>query len=147
MNYVLETEQDPESKNFILLWSREQHEEAIGNTDYLHLVVEDRDRKQIGYVIVLGMLNPNSCFEILRINLSVRNKGYGKKVMKLVMNYLFIQLEAHRVWLDVREGNIRAINLYKSLGFKLEGTLRECIKNEGKYDSLLLMGILKTEYV
>jgi hypothetical protein len=31
LNYVLQAEQDPESKKFILSWSREQHERAISN--------------------------------------------------------------------------------------------------------------------
>lgn len=146
LNYVIQTEQDPESKNFILLWSREQHVEALNNKDFSHLIIEDNERNQLGYVIILGTLNPNSCFEILRINLSVRDKGYGKKAMNLIMGYLFNNLKAHRVWLDVRERNQRAIHLYKSLGFKVEGVLRECIKTDDKYESLMLMGILKTEY-
>ncbi|EOS58462.1 GNAT family N-acetyltransferase [Paenibacillus barengoltzii] len=146
LNYVLQAEQDPESKKFILSWSREQHERAISNDDSLHLIVEDTNRRKIGYVIIQGMKNPNRCYEIVRINLSVRNQGYGKKVMKLILDYLFNQLKAHRVWLDVKEGNQRAFHVYQSLGFKVEGTLRECIKKESHYESLIIMGLLRTEY-
>lgn len=147
LDYVLRTEQDPESKNFVLLWSREQHEEALDSRDFLHLIVEDKDGNRLGYVIILGMLNPNHCYEILRINLSVRNKGYGKKAMSLILDYLFNRLQAHRVWLDVRERNQRAKHVYESLGFKVEGVLRECIKSsDDNYESLILMGMLRTEY-
>lgn len=114
--------------------------------DSLHLIVEDTNRRKIGYVIIQGMKNPNRCYEIVRINLSVRNQGYGKKVMKWILDYLFNQLKAHRVWLDVKEGNQRAFHVYQSLGFKVEGTLRECIKKESHYESLIIMGLLRTEY-
>lgn len=146
LDYVLNTEQDPESKNFVFRWTREQHEEAMASDDALHLIAEDKERRKIGYVIVRGLRNPNRCMEIFRINLSVRNQGYGRKIMKLVMDYLFNQRKAHRVWLDVREGNHRAFHLYQSLGFQVEGTLRECIRTDDRYESLTLMGILETEY-
>lgn len=147
LSYVLDTEQDPESRDFVFQWSREQHEEAIAGDDSLHLVIEDPEKRKIGYIILRGLLNPHHCVELFRINLSVRNQGYGKKVLKLVLDYLFNQLKAHRVWLDVREGNDRALHVYQSLGFRVEGTLRECIKNGDKYESLTLMGILRTEYL
>ena len=113
---------------------------------FLHLIVEDKNGTRLGYVIILGMLNPNHCYEILRINLSERNKGYGKKAMSLTLDYLFNHLQAHRVWLDVRERNHRAKHVYESLGFQVEGVLRECIKTDDNYESLILMGMLRTEY-
>jgi RimJ/RimL family protein N-acetyltransferase len=146
LDYVLSTEQDPENKRFVFQWSREQHEEAIASDDALHLIVEDAERRKLGYVIIRGLQNPHNCIEIFRINLSVRNQGYGKKVLKLVLDDLFNHWRAHRVWLDVREGNERALQVYQSLGFQVEGTLRECVKTEDKYESLIIMGILKTEY-
>lgn len=51
LNYVLQAEQDPESKKFILSWSREQHERAISNDDSLHLIVEDTNRRKIGLLL------------------------------------------------------------------------------------------------
>lgn len=38
LDYVLNTEQDPENKSFVFQWSREQHEEAISSDDALHLI-------------------------------------------------------------------------------------------------------------
>lgn len=146
LDYVTATEQDPESKDFITVWSREQHEAAMHNNDFLHLIIEDSKQNRMGYVILHGLLNPSSCYEILRINLSVRDKGYGKKTLNLLKKYLFNHLNAHRVWLDVRARNQRAIHLYKSVGFQEEGILRECIKTEDSYDSLILMGLLEREY-
>ncbi len=52
-----------------------------------------------------------------------------------------------RLWLDVRYKNQKAQRLYKSEGFVEEGILRECILYHGSYESLIVMSILKSEYV
>ena len=49
----------------------------------------------------------------------------------------------HRVGLHVVEDNLAAVNLYKKLGFVIEGTMREAYYGaDKKYHNLLVMGIL-----
>ena len=52
----------------------------------------------------------------------------------------------HRLWLDVKVQNQRAQAIYKAAGFVVEGTLRECLKSEYGYESLMIMSILQQEY-
>jgi RimJ/RimL family protein N-acetyltransferase len=63
-----------------------------------------------------------------------------------VKKIAFEKLAAHRLWLDVRQKNERAYNLYRSEGFVEEGILRECILYNGNYESLIIMSILKDEF-
>lgn len=58
----------------------------------------------------------------------------------------FDRHRAHRVWLDVKTHNARAIHVYESEGFVREGVLRECVRAKGTYESLLVMSILDREY-
>jgi diamine N-acetyltransferase len=58
----------------------------------------------------------------------------------------FDTLTAHRLWLDVKEWNLRARTLYEREGFRYEGTLRECCKETTGYSSLIVMSILESEY-
>lgn len=37
--------------------------------------------------------------------------------------------------------------VYKKSGFVVEGILRECLKVDSKYDSLIIMSILQQEYL
>ncbi|MCQ4921708.1 GNAT family N-acetyltransferase [Tissierella carlieri] len=67
--------------------------------------------------------------------------------MKLVKEIAFEQLKAHRLWPDVKTKNQRTQNLYKSEGFIEEGILRECILYNDSYESLVVMLILKNEYI
>jgi RimJ/RimL family protein N-acetyltransferase len=51
-----------------------------------------------------------------------------------------------RLWLDVKESNERARHVYESEGFLVEGILRECLKGEYGFESLVVMSILRDEY-
>lgn len=59
---------------------------------------------------------------------------------------MFEKLRAHRLWLDVKEHNRTARLLYESIGFVVEGVLRDCIQVQQTYESLVIMGILEHEY-
>ncbi|QJC50908.1 GNAT family N-acetyltransferase [Paenibacillus albicereus] len=146
LDYVLATEQHPESTDFVFLWSREKHLASISNQDHLHLIIENSDRRHIGYFILSGRTSPNSCIELIRMNMSAKGKGHGTKALRLLLDYLVHHLHVHRVWLDVMETNSRALHVYRSVGFKEEGILRECIKTRTGFESLIIMGILKSEW-
>jgi len=49
----------------------------------------------------------------------------------------------HRIGLEVVEDNNAAVRLYRKLGFKIEGTLRDAYYGaDGKYHRMLVMGLL-----
>jgi len=64
----------------------------------------------------------------------------------MVKKLCFEEWRAHRLWLDVKEHNMRARHLYESEGFVREGVLRECIRNGETYESLIVMSMLEQEY-
>ena len=74
-------------------------------------------------------------------------KGYGTDAMKLILRYAFMELNLHRVSLDVFEYNPRAIHSYEKAGFKLEGRQRGMLLREGKRWDLVYMGILRQEWL
>ena len=58
----------------------------------------------------------------------------------------FTYYKAHRLWLDVIETNARARSLYRTMGFREEGTLREALLHHGEHVSLVIMSMLAREY-
>jgi len=76
----------------------------------------------------------------------MRSKGTGKKVLHLILNYVFKDLNLNKISLTVLETNTIAIKLYESAGFKREGLLRQEFWINGKYENLVIMGILREEY-
>jgi RimJ/RimL family protein N-acetyltransferase len=148
LEFVLSTEHADENKCFIIPWARTRHEKALQDADILHFIVERvGDGERLGYGIIAGLLNPHSSIEFQRIVITQKNKGYGRKVLRLIKKWAFESLDVHRMWLDVKDFNHRARTLYASEGFVVEGTLRECLKaDDGSFESLVVMSLLKREY-
>lgn len=71
-------------------------------------------------------------------------QGYGREAVNLLVEYAFQYRNMHRVWLEVIGNNERAIRAYKSVGFEVEGTLREHIWSNGRYHDIIVMGLLQT---
>lgn len=75
-----------------------------------------------------------------------RGKGFGKEAVQLVLKYGFERLDLHKIYLQIISNNEIAISLYKGVGFKEEGRLRDDYCRDGKYYDVVQMGILKSEF-
>jgi len=76
-----------------------------------------------------------------------QGKGYGSDVMRVILRYAFMELNLKRVGLFVFEFNSRAIRAYEKAGFRHEGRLRKCLNKEGKRWDMLMMGVLRDEWI
>ena len=124
---------------------RAVHERQMADADCLYYMVEEKGERA-GYVILRGLTSINRCVELKRIVIAKPGRGLGRQVLRALIDKSFGELAAHRLWLDVYDDNHRALHVYRSLGFVEEGTLRECVKCEGRYRSLVVMSMLESEY-
>ena len=62
------------------------------------------------------------------------------------MSDAFEEHGAHRLWLDVKPHNERARALYRSEGFVEEGVLRDALLTGDRFESLLVMSLLRPEW-
>ncbi|WP_210136803.1 GNAT family protein [Staphylococcus sp. GDH8C109P] len=90
--------------------------------------------------------NNKAKFAIGIFNPQYWNKGIGTKVSNAILNFGFSELKLHRIYLKVLAYNKRAIKSYENVGFKIEGEEREGAYINGKYETDIHMGILKSEY-
>ena len=74
-------------------------------------------------------------------------KGYGTEALKTLLEYAFLELNLHRVSLRVFSLNEKAIRIYDKLGFVKEGVMRESLYRNGKWHDIIIMGVLKREYL
>lgn len=147
LDFVLRAEQSAENCSFISVWTREQHLSTLSSKNLSHLIIENiADGSRVGYIILAGLADANQSIEFRRIVVTEKGKGYGKEALRLVKKMAFQELKAHRLWLDVKEHNVRARHVYESEGFVAEGVLRECIKAEVGFESLVVMSMLCGEY-
>jgi RimJ/RimL family protein N-acetyltransferase len=74
------------------------------------------------------------------------HRGLGTAAMCALLRHSFDTLNLHRVYLHVLAFNERAIRLYRGLGFREEGRLREDFFRAGRYHDTLIMGLLRDEW-
>jgi len=147
LEYVLSLERDPENLPYITPWERIQHEAAIRFPDFRHFVIETGPAlERGGFLILIGCRNPHRSIELKRMVVQDKHRGFGRAALRVAKKVAFDDLGAHRFWLDIKKRNARAKGLYDSEGFIFEGELREAVKIEGGYDSLVVMSMLETEY-
>ena len=74
------------------------------------------------------------------------SKGFGKETTRLMVDYAFETLNLNRVQLHVTVENERAVKVYKDIGFKIEGTMKQAMFHQNHYSDFYLMAILKEEW-
>jgi len=116
------------------------------------LVIEVRDGngwKMVGNCGVFGIDTVNRLGE-LGIMLGEKdewNKGYGTETMTLLLHHCFDTLNLNRVFLHVYAENLRAKRAYEKAGFVEEGCLREAVYKHGNYDDVIVMSVLRSEWI
>ncbi|KAI0314021.1 acyl-CoA N-acyltransferase [Amylostereum chailletii] len=74
------------------------------------------------------------------------SNGYGTEVMQWLVGYGFRDVHLRRISLNVFEENVRAIALYRKIGFIHEGMSRQSNWVQGKWMGAILMGLLVEEW-
>ena len=78
-------------------------------------------------------LDSLASIDILIADKNYWGRGYGYDAMKTVMDYGFKKLRLRKLELKAFSYNIRAIKLYKKLGFRIEGKRLKSIFYGGHY--------------
>lgn len=154
--FIVAAEQAEQESGYIGQWSFEQHQAALVDPDIFQYVIErDTDHQCVGYLILRGIQNSPQNIELQRIVVTEKGNGYGRAALQQIKAIAFRTHNAHRLWLDVKSHNPRAKALYESEGFRVEGTLRDCIQLSKSHKthalapcrvSLVIMSILRSEY-
>lgn len=143
LDFVMHYEALEAEEGYVIKWSKEDHLRALIRESTYHMIILE-DSQPVGYLI---MNTESDNLELMRLVISKKNKGYGTQTLEKIKSIAFNELNCHRLWLDVRMHNENAIRLYEKLGFVREGVLREAVKYNDHYISVLVMSILRSEYV
>jgi RimJ/RimL family protein N-acetyltransferase len=130
---------------FIRPWRHERHAAALENRSYAYLIAEVAG-ETVGFVIFQEVLSTDRSINLMRIAVTEPGQGNGTTLMRLAMRHAFIDLGAHRLWLDVFAENDRARHVYRGLGFVEEGTMRDAALKPDGFHSLVIMSMLEDEY-
>jgi RimJ/RimL family protein N-acetyltransferase len=147
LGFVLSLENDDENLPFITPWERTQHEAAIRFPDFRHFIIEGGEGlPSVGFLILIGCKSRHQSLELKRMVVQKKGTGFGRAALRVAKKVAFDDLGAHRFWLDVKSRNARAKALYDSEGFVVEGLLRESVRIEQGFESLIVMSMLRPEF-
>jgi diamine N-acetyltransferase len=148
---IVQLEHSPHAREFVGQWSAAEHRATMDEPDARYLAVEDQTEHAphlplAGFVILRGFTTEHRAVELKRIVLATTGRGQGRQILEQVMDKAFREYRAHKLWLDVFEHNARARHLYRSLGLREDGVLRDAVYRDGQFHSLILMSMLEAEY-
>jgi RimJ/RimL family protein N-acetyltransferase len=106
------------------------------------------DDRLVGEIELDGINWTNrNCFVGIGIGDSTDwGKGYGTDAMKVILAFAFLELNLHRVSLNVFDYNPRAVASYVKAGFVIEGRERQYLNRAGRRWDVIYMGILRSEW-
>lgn len=110
-------------------------------------IITRKDNKHIGNVKIglIDVNNHNADIGIIVGNKNYWNKGYGAEAVKLVIDYAFSTMKIHKLVSSIASINISSIKIFKKVGFKLEGRIKEKIFIKETYQDCLIYGIINQE--
>jgi UDP-4-amino-4,6-dideoxy-N-acetyl-beta-L-altrosamine N-acetyltransferase len=157
MSLLLEWRNNPKHRKYYREYKETSIEDQLNwyenillkDDSWHHFIVKPLDNlnKIIG-VVFLNHIHPiyrTGEFGITLGDPEYRNKGYGKDMLLTLIEYGFNQLNLNRIWCEVYSNN-ESIHLYRKIGFKDEGILRQHVFKDGEYLDSYILGMLKNEY-
>ena len=76
-----------------------------------------------------------------------RRQGYGSAVLRMLMRFVFNELNLFRLGANVPEYNTGALRLFEKAGFTQEVRRRQALNRDGRRWDLLHMGLLREEWL
>ncbi|MBO4779151.1 MAG: GNAT family N-acetyltransferase [Selenomonadaceae bacterium] len=148
LGYIMTLQYAPENLKFIVPFDENYHREIINSdgSKKLDIIIEEIDTGlAAGYFMLRELDSP--CAEFTHVIIGRKGLGYGREALNLLLKWTFEFKKFHRVWIDCKEYNSIALNLYESLGFVREGVLREIIFTDGVWENLIVFGMLDREFL
>ncbi|MAG24695.1 GNAT family N-acetyltransferase [Candidatus Pacearchaeota archaeon] len=121
---------------------------VCNNQNQVDFEIRDKEtQKLIGHcgLYYIDWINRKAEFTIYIGDFNYRNGGYGSDALRTLIKYGFNNLNLNRIWCEVYSNN-KAIDIYRHIGFKDEGILREQYFDAGIYWNSHILGMLKSDF-
>ena len=107
--------------------------------------IENKKGRLIGVVglTYIDWKNRHSEISIFFSKKGWQKQQSAKNAINTIVNYGFGELNLHRLYVEIFEISEENINLFKNLGFKKEGLLREKLWRNGKWCDSFIYSILE----
>ncbi|CAM3457961.1 GNAT family N-acetyltransferase [Aquirufa ecclesiirivi] len=116
---------------------------------FFYAIILKANNKHIGNIKIdpINYKHGFAEYGIMMGDINEWGKGYAFEASNLVIKYCFEELKLRKICLGVISENIAAVNLYKKLGFIIEGIYKEHFLYKGDYCSCIRMAIFNPKRI
>jgi diamine N-acetyltransferase len=109
----METERLPGFAKMVGRWTSDRHKAAYSKPSYAYLIGTEIGGDAFGFAIVRDLDDPHGNVCLKRIAIASPGRGYGTPFLGMVLDWVFREATAYRVWLDVLADNDRAARIHE----------------------------------
>ncbi|HEV7335676.1 MAG TPA: GNAT family N-acetyltransferase [Bosea sp. (in: a-proteobacteria)] len=125
-------------------WDEQRHLSALGDGRRAYFLGLLGDQPA-GFAILRDWASAERVTLLKRIAVSRPGNGIGRALLRAVIEKVFRDTQAHRLWLGVFPEDLRARRAYAAAGFVPEGVARGSAFFGGVHRDALIMSILRTD--
>ncbi len=119
----------------------------IPETWFQFVIVQKETEKIVGDIGIHFIGEENKQTEIgCTLNKDFQSKGIATESVKKVIDYLFNELDKHRIITSIDPKNEKSIRLVERIGFRKEAHFVESLFINGKWVDDLIYALLKNEW-
>jgi [ribosomal protein S18]-alanine N-acetyltransferase len=107
-----------EKRSFVTPWTKKMLHETLSSPISASFIIEKNDLL-LGYIMLYSVLDEAHILN-LAINPDCRGRGYASQLIRYIIEYC-VKKGISDFFLEVRDSNIKAINLYRMFGFEVIG--------------------------
>lgn len=143
--FVMATERLEGYDALVGRWEESRHAAAVADPRYAYFIGE-ADGVPIGFAILRDWASVERVTLVKRVAVAKPGEGYGKAMMRAVVDRAFVETDVHRLWIGCFPDNLMARRAYESVGFVAEGTARGSAFFHGEHRDELVLSLLRPEW-
>lgn len=116
---------------------------------HLHAIIETFDGEAMGYLTLhdIDWKNRRAMYGMKTTN-NRKVKGIGFETACTIMKYVFDELQLNKLEAEFIENNEASIHIHQNkCGWNVDGRRRKQYFQNGKYYDVIIMSVLKEEYI
>ncbi len=116
--------------------------------EWLQIAIEHKEHERhIGdCAVIFDSIDPRQAKIACTIDKNYQGTGYALEAAKILINFLFEELDLHRIIADTDPNNIPAYTLLEKLQFRREGHFLKNMWFKGQWTDTYLFALLKEEW-
>jgi diamine N-acetyltransferase len=110
--------------------------------------IVEREGERVGLVelVEIDLIHRRAEFQII-VAPRHQGRGYASAATRLAIEYAFLTLNLHKLYLIVDVDNAPARTVYRKLGFVEEGLLRQEFFVNGEYRDVVRMALFQPDFI